>query len=55
MYQKDDLKIMLETLISDIKPKVKFLEEGYRKEPVRYPDGKYVDIMVFGQTNPYLN
>ena len=35
--------------------KVKFLEEGYRKEHVRYPDGKYVDIRVFGQTNPYLN
>ena len=35
--------------------KVKFVEEGYRKDHLRYPDGKYTDLIVFGQINPYLS
>ena len=34
--------------------KVKFLEEGYRKDHMRYPDGSYADVMIFGQINPYI-
>ena len=34
--------------------KVKFLEEGFRKDHMRYPDGNYTDVMIFGQINPYI-
>lgn len=33
--------------------KVKFQEEGYLVDHMKYPDGSYVDTMVFGQINPY--